>query len=224
VRQRGLPLAAKRALDLLGAAAGLVLLSPLLAFTALAVRLTLGGPVLFRQERPGLGGRIFTLVKFRTMREPRPGEARFLTDEQRITRLGRFLRTSSIDELPELWNVLRGEMSLVGPRPLLVEYLERYTPEQRRRHDVLPGLTGWTAVNGRHSTTFAQRLELDLWYVDHWSPWLDLRILALTAYHLVRHRNVEAIEDRARVGFPGEDPAARGREPPAAGAPGGRER
>jgi lipopolysaccharide/colanic/teichoic acid biosynthesis glycosyltransferase len=152
--------------------------------------------------RPGLGGRPFTILKFRTMRATRPGEVFYQTDEARLTRLGRFLRSTSIDELPELWNVLRGDMSLVGPRPLLVEYLGTYTPEERRRHDVRPGVTGWAAVNGRHTTRFAERLKLDVWYVDHWSLWLDLKILALTAVQLVRRSDVAATQDLAEVGFP----------------------
>lgn len=205
-RQEGIPLLVKRVLDVVGAGAALVLLSPALALTALAVRLTLGRPVLFRQDRAGLGGRTFTMVKFRTMHSPAPGEAWHLTGEARLTRLGRFLRTTSIDELPELWNVVRGDMSLVGPRPLLVEYLGSYTPDEHRRHDVLPGLTGWTAVNGRHSTTFAERLKLDLWYVDHWSLWLDTKILVLTVCQVLARRNVAATEDPARVGFPALTP------------------
>jgi lipopolysaccharide/colanic/teichoic acid biosynthesis glycosyltransferase len=201
-RGRTLALATKRVVDVVGAAAGLVALAPLLALVALSLLATGGPPVFFRQERPGLGGRIFTIVKFRTMRPLRPGEAPYFTDRERITRLGRFLRSTSIDELPELWNVLRGDMSLVGPRPLLVEYLDKYTPEQRRRHDVLPGITGWAAVNGRPSRRFGDRLALDVWYVDHWSLWLDLKILALTLYQVIRRVDVAAAQDVEEMGFP----------------------
>ncbi len=200
--QRGATLTVKRALDLVGAAAGLMLLSPLLAATALALLVTQGRPVLFRHVRPGLGGRPFTILKFRTMRDPRPGEDRYGSDARRLTRLGRWLRETSIDELPELWNVLRGDMSLVGPRPLLTEYLDHYTPEERRRHDVLPGVTGWAQVNGRHAISYRERLRFDLWYVDHWSLWLDLRILARTAYQVLRRKDVSTTQSAEQLGFP----------------------
>jgi hypothetical protein len=136
------------------------------------------------------------------MRAPRPGEVWYQTDEQRVTRLGRFLRSSSIDELPELWNVLRGDMSLVGPRPLMTEYLDQYTPEQHRRRDILPGFTGWAAVNGRHALKFEERLELDVWYVDHWSLALDWRILGVTIMQVLRRSDVSATQDLSAVGFP----------------------
>jgi lipopolysaccharide/colanic/teichoic acid biosynthesis glycosyltransferase len=191
----------KRTLDVVGAAAGLVVLAPILAATAVAVRVTLGSPVLFRQARPGLGGHPFTIFKFRTMREPRPDEVWYLTNEQRLGRLGRFLRATSLDELPELWNVVRGEMSLVGPRPLLLHYLETYTPEEARRHDVRPGITGWAAVNGRHAIRFKERLALDVWYVDHWSLGLDLQILARTLAQVLARKDVTTTEDLS-LGFP----------------------
>jgi lipopolysaccharide/colanic/teichoic acid biosynthesis glycosyltransferase len=218
-RQRGLALAVKRALDLAGAAAALVVLSPVLAVVALAILVADGRPVLFRQARPGLRGRPFTMLKFRTMRAARAGEVWFETDAQRVTRLGRLLRATSLDELPELWNVLRGELSLVGPRPLLVEYLDHYTPEERRRHDVLPGVTGWAVVNGRNALRFEERLALDVWYVDHWSLGLDLRILARTVSRVLRRSDVAVVEDNAAVGFPLGGPRAdaprreRGRAP-----------
>jgi lipopolysaccharide/colanic/teichoic acid biosynthesis glycosyltransferase/ribosomal protein S18 acetylase RimI-like enzyme len=199
---RRVGLALKRAMDIGGAALALVLLSPILAWVALALVLTQGRPILFRQGRPGRGGRIFTIVKFRTMRAAAPGEVWYLTDTVRMTRLGRFLRATSIDELPELWNVLRGEMSLVGPRPLLAEYLESYTPGERRRHDMRPGVTSWAAVNGRHVLGFKERLLLDTWYVDHWSLALDLRILALTVRQVIRGTDVSTAQDMAAVGFP----------------------
>lgn len=176
----------KRFLDVLLSTLLLAILSPLLAATALAVRLGLGPGVLFRQERPGLGGRPFTLLKFRTMR-PGPGP-----DAARLTRLGRFLRRASLDELPELWNVLRGDMSLVGPRPLLMRYLPLYTPRQARRMEVLPGITGWAQVNGRNALTWEERFELDIWYVEHRSLVLDLRILGRTAWTVLSGRGVSA--------------------------------
>ena len=196
---------AKRGIDLVGASVALVALSPVLVATALALLLTQGRPVFFRHLRPGLRGKLFTLIKFRTMRPLRPGEAPYHTDAQRVTPLGRFLRNSSIDELPELWNVLRGEMSLVGPRPLLIEYLDKYTDEERRRHDVLPGITGWAAVNGRHTLKFRERLKLDVWYVDHWSLRLDFRIFALTISHLLRRNGVSAVQSIEEIGFPVPD-------------------
>ena len=166
------------------AAAALVVLSPVLAAVALGVRLVLGAPVLFRQRRPGLHGRTFDCIKFRTMRDGTGG------DEVRLGAFGRFLRSTSLDELPELVNVLRGDMSLVGPRPLLVEYLDRYSPEQARRHEVKPGLTGWAQVNGRNATAWEDRLALDVWYVDHWSLALDLRILLRTIPTVVARRGI----------------------------------
>ena len=196
---------AKRGIDLLGASVGLLALSPVLLVTALALLVTQGRPVFFRHVRPGLRGRLFTLIKFRTMRPLRAGEAPYHTDAQRVTPLGRFLRKSSIDELPELWNVLRGEMSLVGPRPLLIEYLDKYTADERRRHDVLPGITGWAAVNGRHTLKFHDRLKLDVWYVDHSSLRLDFKILALTISHLIRRKDVSEVQSIEEIGFPVPD-------------------
>jgi lipopolysaccharide/colanic/teichoic acid biosynthesis glycosyltransferase len=192
----------KRGLDAAGAAIGLLILSPVLLLIALAILVSEGPPIFFRHVRPGLQGRLFTLVKFRTMRALQPGEVLYATDAQRVTPLGRFLRATSLDELPELWNVLRGDMSLVGPRPLLIEYLEKYTPEERRRHDVLPGVTGWAAVNGRHTIKFSERLRLDVWYVDHQSLLLDLRILAMTVVQVLCRKNVMTTESSAELGFP----------------------
>ncbi|WP_027176283.1 sugar transferase [Desulfovibrio aminophilus] len=176
----------KRLLDVILSALLLAILSPFLAATALAVRLNLGPGVLFRQKRPGLGGRPFTLLKFRTMR---PGHG---PDAERLTRLGRFLRRASLDELPELWNVLRGDMSMVGPRPLLMRYLPLYTPRQARRMEVPPGITGWAQINGRNAQTWEERFELDLWYVEHRSTALDLRILARTVWTVLSGRGVSA--------------------------------
>lgn len=214
-----LRLAAKRGLDIAAAASGLVVLSPVLAWVALAVAAADGRPILFRQERPGVKGEPFTINKFRTMRAPRRDEVWYLTDDDRITRLGRFLRATSLDELPELWNVLRGDMSLVGPRPLLMEYREKYTSDERRRHDMRPGITGWAVVNGRNALQFRDRLQLDVWYVDHWSLLLDLRILAMTAVQVLRRTDVSTTEDLA-LGFPlpGSDVGAAG-QPNTAGRP-----
>jgi sugar transferase EpsL len=189
-RGRRRHLAAKRAIDVVGAGLGLIVLSPVLLIAAVAVLLTLGRPVLFRQVRPGLQGKPFTIVKLRTMRAAEEGETFYRTDEARLTRLGRLLRRSSIDELPELWNVLKGDMSLVGPRPLLMSYLEKYTDEQRRRHAVRPGITGWAQVQGRQEIPFSRRLDLDVWYVDHWSLGLDARILAATVRQTLSGRGV----------------------------------
>jgi lipopolysaccharide/colanic/teichoic acid biosynthesis glycosyltransferase len=170
----------KRVMDVSIASLILIMLSIPMLIAALAVRLKMGAPVLFRQLRPGLKGRPFALLKFRTMTDARDGQGNLLPDEQRLTTTGRWLRRLSLDELPQLLNVLRGDMSLVGPRPLLMEYLPLYTTEQARRHDVLPGITGWAQVNGRNALDWEERFRLDVWYVDHRSPWLDLRILGLT--------------------------------------------
>lgn len=185
----GIPFA-KRALDLLLTIPGLILVSPLMAAIALSIWVMDGRPILFRQARPGYKGRIFTLYKFRTMRNQVDAHGNLLPDGQRISALGRFLRTFSLDELPELFNVLRGEMSLVGPRPLLIAYLERYSPEQARRHDVLPGITGWAQVNGRNALSWEDKFRLDVWYVDHWSLWLDVRILALTLWKVLKREGI----------------------------------
>jgi lipopolysaccharide/colanic/teichoic acid biosynthesis glycosyltransferase len=182
--------AAKRAVDLVGASAGLILLSVPVLFIALLVKLTSRGPVLFRHVRPGLHGRPFTLLKFRTMREAKDAEGKPLPDGSRLTRFGRFLRTTSLDELPELINVLKGDMSLVGPRPLLMQYLPRYTAEQRRRHQAKPGITGWAQVNGRNAVTWEQKFSLDVWYVDHQGIWLDAKILLLTVWKVVRREGI----------------------------------
>jgi len=211
----------KRAIDVVGTLFGLVLLSPVLAVTALAILIAEGRPILFRQVRPGLRGHPFTIFKFRTMRPLRPGEDTFRTDHRRVTRLGRFLRVTSLDEFPELWNVLRGDMSLVGPRPLLMEYLDEYTPAEKRRHDARPGVTGWAVVNGRHVLKFRERLKLDVWYVDHWSLGLDLRILARTVVQVLRRSGVSVTEDIGEIGFPlpAAGGAVAGERPSDAGAP-----
>lgn len=170
----------KRGIDIVGAASALLLLAPLLGLVAILVRLHFGKPILFRQVRPGLRGQLFVLVKFRTMKDARGTDGQLLSDAERLTALGRVLRRWSLDELPELWNVLRGEMSLIGPRPLLVEYLPRYTAEQARRHEMRPGITGLAQILGRNAIPFSQRIAWDLYYVDNYSLWLDLKILWMT--------------------------------------------
>ncbi|MGQ9827348.1 MAG: sugar transferase [Roseiflexus sp.] len=180
----------KRVFDLCVAGAALVVFAPLLLILVALVRMQLGAPVIFRQQRPGLHGRPFTLLKFRSMIDARDAEGNLLPDEERLTPFGRFLRSSSLDELPELINVIRGDMSLVGPRPLLMEYLDRYTPEQMRRHEVRPGITGWAQVNGRNAISWDQKFRLDVWYVDHLSFWLDLHILALTVWRVAQRDGI----------------------------------
>lgn len=172
--------ALKRMLDLVVGGAAVLLLLPVLLVVALLVRLKLGSPVLFRQQRPGLGGRPFVMLKFRTMSDARDSNGELLPDEVRLGRFGRWLRASSLDELPELLNVLAGEMSLVGPRPLLMDYLPLYTPTQRRRHEVRPGVTGWAQVNGRNAISWEEKFAMDVWYVDNWSLLLDLKIMLMT--------------------------------------------
>jgi lipopolysaccharide/colanic/teichoic acid biosynthesis glycosyltransferase len=175
----------KRLADIFISCSALVVLSPILGACALAVRRSVGSPVLFRQERPGLHGRPFRMVKFRTMREAIDKQGNPLPDSERLTRVGQFLRATSLDELPELWNVLRGDMSLVGPRPLLMEYLPLYSPEQARRHDVRPGVTGWAQINGRNALSWEEKFALDVWYVDNRSFLLDVKILLLTVKKVI---------------------------------------
>jgi len=182
----------KRALDLLAVIIFSPIWVPLMVAIAVIVQLVRRGPAFFRQERPGPGGRPFDILKFRTMTDERDGDGNLLPDDQRLTSFGRFLRRTSLDELPELINVLRGDMSLVGPRPLLMEYLDRYTVEQARRHEVKPGITGWAQVNGRNALSWEEKFELDVWYVDHVSLWLDLKILAMTVWQVVTGKGVNA--------------------------------
>lgn len=181
---------AKRVLDIVVSAALLLLFSPVIASLATVIALRLGRPVFFRQQRPGLHGRPFTIVKFRTMRDARRADGTLLSDEERLTRLGRWLRATSLDELPELWNVLLGDMSLVGPRPLLMHYLPLYDHEQGRRHEVRPGVTGWAQVNGRNAISWEERLKLDVWYVENRSMLLDIRILFLTLKSVVQRTGI----------------------------------
>lgn len=195
----------KRLLDLLITIPGLVLLSPLLLLLSCLVLIYHGRPVLFKQVRPGFRGRPFTLYKFRTMNEGHDKQGLLLPDADRLTHFGRFLRSTSLDELPELFNILRGEMSWVGPRPLLMQYLPRYTPEQAHRHDVPPGLTGWAQVNGRNALTWEDKFRLDVWYVDHWSLALDIRILLLTVWKVIRREGISQDGQATAAEFLGSD-------------------
>ena len=193
----------KRVFDVTGAVLGLLLLSPVLLVVAFAVWRQMGAPVLFTQIRPGLHGRPFRMVKFRTMRNATDAAGRPLSDAERLTRLGRFLRGASLDELPELWNVLTGDMSLVGPRPLLMEYLPLYSPAQARRHDVRPGVTGWAQINGRNALSWDEKFALDLWYVDHHSLRLDLNILRQTIRKVVVREGISADDHATMPKFTG---------------------
>ena len=183
---------AKRMFDFVLASLGLIIACPLILGTALAIYLSMGRPVLFAQERPGKNNRIFTLYKFRSMAHAVDKHGNLLPDGDRLTRVGRFIRKTSLDELPQLWNVLKGEMSLVGPRPLLVVYLERYTPEQARRHEVTPGITGWAQVHGRRllDGDWQRKFELDVWYVDNWSFWLDMKIIWMSVVQVLKQSDV----------------------------------
>ena len=200
----------KRVFDVMVAAAAIILLAPLLMAIAVAVRICLGKPVLFVQERPGLHGVPFKLVKFRTMRELYDADGEPFEDEDRMTRLGEFLRAYSLDELPGFWNVLRGEMSLVGPRPLTMEYLPLYSVEQARRHEVKPGITGWAQVNGRNALSWEEKFRLDVWYVDHASMWLDLKIVALTLWKTIRRDGISQLGHVTMPVFLGSTPPQSG--------------
>lgn len=199
----------KRLFDLALTLPALVLLSPLIAVAAVLVAIGLGSPIFFRQQRPGLLGQPFILIKFRTMTDARDADGKLKPDAERMPPMGRFLRLTSLDELPQLWNVVRGQMSLVGPRPLLMEYLPHYTAEQNRRHNVLPGITGWAQINGRNLTTFSERLKLDIWYIDHWSLWLDIKILARTLLNVLRSSGVKLEQPLAEVDDIGLHPDTR---------------
>src|SRR5438046_7541990 len=202
---------AKRAFDIVVASLALFLLLPLIALIGVLVRLNFGAPVLFTQQRPGLGGRPFTIWKFRTMPDLHDVHGRMLPDAQRLTTFGHILRSSSLDELPELINVLRGEMSLVGPRPLLMEYLPRYSVEQMRRHDVLAGITGLAQINGRNAASWPRKFELDVWYVDHRSMWLDLKIIATTAWKVLKRDGINQPDGVTSEPFMGNADAAQTR-------------
>ncbi len=196
----------KRIFDLALTLPGLVLFSPVMLVVAAVILIAEGSPVLFVQPRPGYRCRIFNVIKFRSMRNAVDRRGRPLPDEQRLSSLGRFLRASSLDELPELFHILAGEMSLVGPRPLLVQYLERYTPDQIRRQDVLPGLTGWAQINGRNTLTWEDKFRLDVWYVDHWSLRLDIKILALTVWKVLKREGISQPGQATNEEFLGSNP------------------
>lgn len=195
----------KRVFDMLVAALALIVLAPILAGVAIAVANRLGRPVLFRQIRPGLNGQPFEMAKFRTMRDANDRNGKSLPDDQRLTPFGVWLRSTSLDELPELWNVLKGDMSLVGPRPLLMEYLPLYTSEQARRHDVRPGVTGWAQVNGRNALSWDEKFRLDVWYVDHQSFWLDMKILVLTVKKVFVREGISASGEATMPKFTGSE-------------------
>ena len=195
----------KRLFELLLGGAMLVLLSPVLLLLALLVRVRLGAPVLFKQRRPGFEAKPFVMIKFRTMTDRRDDQGELLPDTQRLTRFGRFLRSTSLDELPELLNVVKGDMSFVGPRPLLLRYLERYTPQQMRRHEAKPGMTGWAQVNGRNAITWEQKFALDVWYVDHASLWLDLKIILLTLWKTLTREGISQPGQATMAEFMGQE-------------------
>jgi len=206
--ERGIPSTLKRVFDVILSSAALVVLSPLLLGISLLVALEGKGPVIFRQKRPGFNSIPFLALKFRSMVDKRDDQGRLLPDGARITRLGALLRRTSLDELPQFWNVLRGDMSVVGPRPLLMQYLDRYTPEQARRHLVSPGITGWTQVNGRNDLPWEQKLALDVWYVDHWSLWLDFKILCLTFWKVIKGEGISAAGSASMPEFMGSSSAS----------------
>ena len=195
----------KRYCDVFISATALVVLSPVLLVVALVIYLTMGRPVIFRHPRPGQHSDIFTLYKFRTMIDAKDADGNPLPDSARLTRAGMIIRACSLDELPQFWNVLKGDMSLIGPRPLLIEYLGRYTPFQRRRHEVKPGITGWAQVNGRNSLSWEEKFELDVWYVDNWSMWLDARIMLMTAWKILRREGIRQDGQATMEPFMGGD-------------------
>ena len=185
------------------AATALILLSPFIALLAIAIYFNMGSPIVFSQPRGGKDNSIFTFYKFRTMTDQRDHKGKLLPDMERLTPLGEFLRQTSLDELPQLWNVLRGDMSFIGPRPFVAAYLERYTPEQARRHEVIPGITGWAQINGRNSITWEEKFKLDLWYIDNWSLWLDLKIFILTVVKIITKEGVDEDQNTTSTEFMG---------------------
>ncbi len=193
----------KSLIDRLVAAIMLIFLSPFIGILAIAIRFNMGSPIIFSQPRGGKNNSTFTFYKFRTMTDERDSEGNLLPDMERLTPLGEFLRQTSLDELPQLWNVLVGDMSFVGPRPFIAVYLERYTPEQARRHSVRPGITGWAQINGRNSITWEEKFQLDLWYIDHWSLWLDLKIIAQTVNKIVSKEGVDEDQNTTMTEFMG---------------------
>ena len=195
----------KRILDLTITSVGMIVILPVMGIVALLVRVFLGAPVVFKQVRPGYGGRPFTLLKFRTMTDKRDAHGDLLPDEERLPRFGRILRATSLDELPEFFNILRGEMSIVGPRPLLMRYLERYNDEQARRHHVLPGITGWAQINGGNNVSWEEKFKLDVWYVDNWSVLLDLKIMLLTPIKVFAREGINQPGNATAQEFMGEE-------------------
>ncbi|MBN7774066.1 sugar transferase [Clostridium aminobutyricum] len=195
----------KRLIDFVLSLVMIILLSPILILVYVLVQNKLGRPAVFKQERPGLQGNVFTMYKFRSMADERDGNGELLPDAVRLTTFGKLLRASSLDELPELFNILRGDMSFVGPRPLLVRYLDRYTAEQARRHDVRPGLTGWAQVNGRNAISWEDKFKLDVWYVDHWNLWLDFKILWMTFIKVFRREGIQAADHATMEEFMGTE-------------------
>lgn len=202
---------AKRLIDIIGSLVGLILLSPVILAVAVAIVVKIGRPVFFRQMRPGRHAQPFRMIKFRTMSNARDANGDLLPDAQRLGRFGQTLRSASLDELPELWNVLKGEMSLVGPRPLLMAYVDRYSPDQARRMDVRPGVTGWAQINGRNALRWDEKFRLDTWYVDNWSLWLDIRILFLTVWQVLARRDISAGDHATMPEFLGQE--IKGNEP-----------
>jgi len=195
----------KSVLDRLVAAIALLILSPVLLIIGIAIYLRMGRPIVFAQPRPGKNGDIFTFYKFRTMTSDADANGNLLSDEERLTAIGQFLRKTSLDELPQLLNVLKGDMSFVGPRPLMVEYLDIYSPEQARRHDVIPGITGWAQINGRNTISWQEKFKLDVWYVDNWSLWLDLKILFLTVWKVVKKEGISQANHATVEDFTGNN-------------------
>jgi len=195
----------KRLMDILGAVAGLLLLAPVIVFLSLLVRIKLGSPVLFRQTRPGMAGQAFEMAKFRTMTDASDANGELLPDADRLTGFGQFLRSSSLDELPELWNVLKGDMSLVGPRPLLMEYQPLYSERQARRHELRPGITGWAQVNGRNALSWDEKFELDVWYVENRTLWLDIKILFLTVWKVIKRDDINQDGEATMTRFTGSN-------------------
>ena len=201
----------KRFFDLVAASLSLIILSPLLIFIGFLVRFKIGSSVLFQQMRPGLHGKPFRIYKLRTMTNERDKDDCLLPDSERLTKLGGFLRTTSLDELPELFNVIKGDMSIVGPRPLLMQYLDRYTPEQARRHEVRPGITGWAQVNGRNAISWEDKFKLDVWYVDNWSLWLDVKIVLMTVVKVLRRDGISQAGEATAQEFMGSHAKAQRR-------------
>ncbi|WP_028559188.1 sugar transferase [Paenibacillus pinihumi] len=194
----------KRLIDIVFAVLLLVIASPIMLFAVFAIKMESRGPALFKQNRPGKNSRIFTVLKFRTMATEMEKDGRALSDMERMTRVGNVLRKTSIDELPQLINILRGEMSFIGPRPLLVKYLDYYTPEQSRRHEVMPGISGWAQVNGRNSISWKEKFKLDVWYVEHQSLSLDIKILLLTIYNVLKSKDINSSSDNTMQPFTGD--------------------